>query len=67
MAIDKEAMVATILNNGSKAANYFVPEGFVKGPNGKDFREENGDLVTFNAEEAKNIGNKRKKSLAKTK
>ncbi|CUA79372.1 peptide ABC transporter substrate-binding protein [Anoxybacillus suryakundensis] len=67
MGFDKEAMVATILNNGSKAANYLVPEGFVTGPNGKDFREENGDLVKFNAEEAKKYWEQAKKELGKDK
>lgn len=50
---NKEDLAASILNNGSVAANYFVPKDFVKGPNGEDFREKHGDLIVFNAEEAK--------------
>lgn len=49
---NKEDLAASILNNGSVAANYFVPKDFVS-LNGEDFREKNGDIVTFNAEEAK--------------
>lgn len=54
MAVDKEAGVNEILNNGSIAANGLIPKGFVKVPNtGKDFREQNGDLAVYNKEEAK--------------
>lgn len=52
MGFNKEDLAASILNNGSVAANYFVPKDFVT-LNGEDFREKHGDLVTFNAEEAK--------------
>jgi oligopeptide transport system substrate-binding protein len=52
MGFNKEDLASSILNNGSVAANYFVPKDFVT-LNGEDFREKNGDLVTFNAEEAK--------------
>ncbi|MEH7442817.1 peptide ABC transporter substrate-binding protein [Bacillus sp. JJ1122] len=52
MGFNKEDLAASILNNGSVAANYFVPKDFVS-LNGEDFREKNGDIVTFNAEEAK--------------
>lgn len=50
---NKEDLTASILNNGSIPANYFVPKDFVKGPNDEDFREKNGDMLKFNAEEAK--------------
>ncbi|WP_346216692.1 peptide ABC transporter substrate-binding protein [Caldifermentibacillus hisashii] len=54
MAVDKEAGVNEILNNGSISANGLIPKGFVKVPNtGKDFREQNGDLAVYNKEEAK--------------
>ncbi|KMY49091.1 peptide ABC transporter substrate-binding protein [Peribacillus loiseleuriae] len=52
-AFNKEDLAASILNNGSIAANYFVPDKFVTTPDGKDFREKNGDLIVFNADEAK--------------
>ncbi|MFJ5622421.1 ABC transporter substrate-binding protein [Peribacillus loiseleuriae] len=50
---NKEDLAASILNNGSIAANFFVPDKFVTTPEGKDFREKNGDLIVYNAEEAK--------------
>ncbi|MCM3573145.1 peptide ABC transporter substrate-binding protein [Mesobacillus subterraneus] len=53
MGFNKEDLAKSILNNGSIAANFFVPKDFVKGPNGEDFREKHGDLIVFNAEEAK--------------
>ncbi|ALX49785.1 peptide ABC transporter substrate-binding protein [Lentibacillus amyloliquefaciens] len=52
MAVDKEALVNEILNNGSIASTGFVPQDFVQTPGGEDFREANGDLVTHNPEEA---------------
>ncbi|MBA3927909.1 peptide ABC transporter substrate-binding protein [Listeria rustica] len=54
MAFDKEAYTDTILGDGSKALNGYIPSGFAKDPgNNKDFRAENGDLVTFDPEKAK--------------
>lgn len=56
-AFDKEALVNNILNNGSIAANGLVPKKFSTHPeSGKDFREINGDLVSYDAEKAKNYG-----------
>ncbi|WLR53835.1 peptide ABC transporter substrate-binding protein [Mesobacillus subterraneus] len=52
MGFNKDDLAASILNNGSVAANYFVPKDFVT-LDGEDFREKNGDLIVFNAEEAK--------------
>lgn len=52
MAFDKEGMVDVILNNGSIASNGFVPSEFVTGPDGKDFREENGDLTSYDVKKA---------------
>lgn len=54
-AFDKEALVDEILNNGSIVANGLVPKDFVPTPDGKDFREASGDLVTYNVEEAKKL------------
>jgi oligopeptide transport system substrate-binding protein len=67
MAIDKQALVDTLLNNGTVAANYIVPKDFVEGPNGKDFRDENGDLVKYDVEEAKKLWEQAKKELGKDK
>lgn len=38
-AINKENIVANILNDGSSVANFIVPTGLATGPDGKDFRE----------------------------
>jgi oligopeptide transport system substrate-binding protein len=67
MAIDKQALVDTLLNNGTVVANYLVPKDFVEGPNGKDFRDENGDLVKYDVEEAKKLWEQAKKELGKDK
>ncbi|QNU18109.1 peptide ABC transporter substrate-binding protein [Geobacillus zalihae] len=67
MAIDKEAMVNTLFNNGSVVANYAVPKDFVTGPDGKDFRDANGDLVSYNVDEAKKLWEQAKKELGKDK
>lgn len=58
-SINKQALVDEVLNDGSVVANGFVPKGFSKHPEtGEDFREINGDLVTFDAEKAKELWEK---------
>ncbi|WP_414839940.1 peptide ABC transporter substrate-binding protein [Carnobacterium sp. TMP28] len=53
MAYDKEAYAETVLQNGSLPANGLVPQGLAIDPDtGKDFRDQNGDLLEFNIEEA---------------
>ncbi|MEG0498242.1 MAG: peptide ABC transporter substrate-binding protein, partial [Carnobacterium sp.] len=53
MAFDKEAYAETVLQNGSLPANGLVPQGLAVDPDtGKDFRDQNGDLLEFNVEEA---------------
>lgn len=42
LSIDRDAAVDVILNDGSMAANYFVPKDFATGPDGNDFHEEGG-------------------------
>ncbi|WP_337873634.1 peptide ABC transporter substrate-binding protein [Exiguobacterium sp.] len=54
-AYDKTAIAETLLANGSIPANYFVPKDFVTGPDGKDFREGNGDIGGYNVEEAQKL------------
>lgn len=66
MGFNKEDLAKSILNNGSVAATYFVPKDFVT-LNGEDFREKEGDLITFNAEEAKKHWEAGLKALGKDK
>ncbi|WP_099159414.1 peptide ABC transporter substrate-binding protein [Virgibacillus ndiopensis] len=54
MAVNQQDIVDFVTKNKEEAAKGFVSPGFV-GPNGKDFREVNGDLVEFNPEEAKKL------------
>ncbi|WP_156291838.1 peptide ABC transporter substrate-binding protein [Oceanobacillus salinisoli] len=51
-AFNKEALVTEILNDGSLVANGLIPQDFVQTPDGVDFREANGDLVTHDVEAA---------------
>lgn len=67
MAYDKKAFVDTILNNGSVPAYYLVPSDFVKGPDGKDFRDANGDMNVTNKDEAKKLWEKGLKEIGKDK
>ncbi len=67
MAYDKKQFVDTILNNGSVPAYYLVPKDFVKGPDGKDFREANGDMNVTNKEEAKKLWEKGLKEIGESK
>ncbi|WP_374722687.1 peptide ABC transporter substrate-binding protein [Peribacillus tepidiphilus] len=64
MAFNKEDLVNSILNNGSVPANYAVPAESFK-LDGKDFREKNGDMLTYNVEEAKKYWEQGLKELGK--
>ncbi|WP_173916947.1 peptide ABC transporter substrate-binding protein [Halobacillus sp. Marseille-Q1614] len=62
--IDREAMVDTILNNGSIAHYGNMPQNFVTHPETEeDFREINGDLIETNVEEAQELWSKAKEEL----
>lgn len=52
-AFNKQDLVDVVLANGSVPANYLVPKEFAFNEAGEDFREINGDMSEFNAEEAK--------------
>lgn len=48
MAFDKEAYSKVVLQDGSIPANALVPQGLATDPEtGEDFREQNGDLSTY--------------------
>lgn len=65
-AFDKEALVNTILNNGSSVANGLVPADFTPMPDGSgDFRKVSGDLVTYDVKAAQEYFEKAKKELGK--
>lgn len=64
-SFNKEALVNEILNNGSIASTGFVPKDFVQTPSGEDFREANGDLVTYDPEKAQELWNKGLEELGK--
>ncbi|MGL5749342.1 MAG: ABC transporter substrate-binding protein, partial [Paraclostridium sp.] len=44
MAMDKETLCETILNNGTKPASYLMAEGLAINSDGKDYREVAGDM-----------------------
>lgn len=53
MAFDKQSFSDTVLQNGSLPANGLVPAELAVGPaSNEDFRAENGDLLSFDAEQA---------------
>ncbi|SDQ50618.1 peptide ABC transporter substrate-binding protein [Carnobacterium viridans] len=53
MAFDKQAFADTVLQNGSIPANGLVPAELAVDPaTDKDFREQNGDLLSFDVEQA---------------
>ncbi|MET1012953.1 MAG: peptide ABC transporter substrate-binding protein [Paenisporosarcina sp.] len=54
MAVNQEQIVEFVTKNGEKPAHGFVSYGF-QGPDGADFRDTVGNLVEFNAEEAKKL------------
>ncbi|MEK4522848.1 peptide ABC transporter substrate-binding protein [Psychrobacillus sp. FSL W7-1457] len=65
-AINKEDLVKVVLANGSVPAHYLVPQGFTFDEDANDFREVNGDMSTFNVEEAKAAWDKGLKELGVT-
>ncbi|WP_407372448.1 ABC transporter substrate-binding protein [Carnobacterium sp.] len=53
MAFDKQAFADTVLQNGSIPANGLVPAELAVDPAaGEDFREQSGDLLTYDVEQA---------------
>ncbi|MGM9987459.1 MAG: ABC transporter substrate-binding protein [Bacillaceae bacterium] len=63
LAYDKEGITGTLLNDGSIPGYFLVPKAFVNGPDGKDFRDANGDLYKTNVAEAKKLWEEAKKEL----
>ncbi|MGG3573187.1 peptide ABC transporter substrate-binding protein [Bacillus gobiensis] len=54
MAVDQQEIVDYVTKNGEKPARGYVSPGF-SDPSGNDFRETNGDLITYNPDEAKKL------------
>lgn len=54
MAVNQQDIVDYVTKNKEEPAYGFVSYGF-EGPSGEDFREKNGELVGFDAEEAKQL------------
>ena len=52
-AFNKEDLASVVLANGSTAAYSFIPKDFAFDEDGNDFRDVNGDMAVFNADEAK--------------
>jgi oligopeptide transport system substrate-binding protein len=57
LSVDKQALVDDVLANGSIPANFVVPKGFTFFEN-KDFREDAGEYLKPNKEEAKKLWEK---------
>ncbi|MBP2645790.1 MAG: ABC-type transporter, periplasmic subunit [Firmicutes bacterium] len=55
LAIDREAIAATVMHGLNKPAYGWIPYGFTNPVTKKDFREEGGDLFKANVEEAKKL------------
>jgi oligopeptide transport system substrate-binding protein len=64
MSYDKQAVVDSILKDGSIVADFAVPTLLATGPDGKDFRETaGGPYLTTNKEEAKKLWEEAKTEL----
>jgi len=62
--INKKGLVDVILNNGSLVATGDIPQEFAKHPEtGEDFRDINGDFLTFDKEAAAEAWEKAKEEL----
>lgn len=66
MAFDKKAYTETVLANGSVPTGGLVPTGLAKNPEtDEDFREESGDLMSYDVEKAKEYWEKGLEELGK--
>lgn len=63
LALNKEDFVAHFINNGAKPASGLVPAGHINEETGKDFRKENGNLSSYDVQNAKKIWEEAKKEL----
>lgn len=66
-AIDSEQLVTSILGDGSKKIDGFVPTGIVNPKTGKDFAKESGQLFKSDEKAAKAAWEKAKKELGNEK
>lgn len=53
LSFNKQDLADIVLANGSIPADFLVPTEFTFDANNEDFRQVNGDMMAFNAEEAK--------------
>lgn len=64
LSVDKETLVTNVVADGSVPLNGAITQGFVQNPVTKeDFREESGELLPYNEEEAKKYFELAKKEL----
>ncbi|MBR7927249.1 peptide ABC transporter substrate-binding protein [Aerococcaceae bacterium zg-ZUI334] len=62
-AFDKELYATSVIQDGSKAANGFVPTGFDVNEEGVDYREAAGQILPYNVEKAQADWEQAKKEL----
>ncbi|MFK8794959.1 peptide ABC transporter substrate-binding protein [Planococcus plakortidis] len=55
LSFNKQDLADVVLANGSIPADFLVPTEFTFDSNNEDFRQLNGDMMEFNAEEAKDL------------
>lgn len=63
LALNKDDFVAHFINNGAKPANGLVPVGHMNEETGKDFRKENGNISSYDLQNAQKIWEEAKKEL----
>ena len=62
-AIDRQQIADLVLKDGSIAAEGFIPKDFAYGPDGKDYRETVGNLLSYDVDKAKECLEKAKEEL----
>ncbi|MBC6972868.1 peptide ABC transporter substrate-binding protein [Bacillus sp. Xin] len=65
LSINKKDLANVILNDGSKPADYLVPKGLAKSPDGKDFQEEFKNGLKHDTKKAVAAWEEAKKELGK--
>lgn len=63
MSFDKEGITTYIMRDGSSPADFAVPRGTAKGPEGRDFRDGSGTWLEYDKEQAGEYWEAAKKEL----
>ena len=65
-AINRKDLCGNVLKDGSQVATGFIPTGVATSPDGKDFRKDSGDFMSYDKAQAQDLLNEGLKELGKS-